>query len=209
MIRAREKGIKFNDKKLQIAEEQVKYMGHIITAVGIKADPDKVEAINWIPSPKNVAELSRFLGMITYLAKYIPNLSSMNTNLRKLKKDVHWIWTEAHQKEFDTLKLALSKSPVLQFYDKRKPITLSVDSFGMGAVILQDGKPVAYASKSLSETQQRYAQIEKEMLAIVFGCQRFHQYLYGKEFLVETNHRPLKSSKRNSTNTPCVFNTYE
>ena len=175
---------------------EVKYVGHILSGKGIKPDPDKVEAIRQIPAPTNSRELSRFLGMLTYLAKFIPNLSSRNPNLRNLlKKDDLWLWTEKHEKEFNELKDLLSKAPLLQFYDHNKAIVLSVDASkdGLGAVLLQDNAPVAYASKSLSETQQRYAQIEKEMLAITFGCQRFDQYLFGRNFTVETDHKPLEA----------------
>lgn len=105
-----------------------------------------------------------------------------------------WQWTENHQMEFDKIKNLLTNRPVLQFYNEKAPIILSVDSSknGLGAVILQNGAPVAYASKSMTQTQQNYAQIEKEMLAIVFGVQRFHQYLYGKTFTIETDHKPLE-----------------
>lgn len=141
-------------------------------------------------------ELSRFLEMITYVAKFIPNLSSLTSNLRSLKKkDSLWNWLPQHKQEFEVLKQKLMEAPVLRYHDKNKQIILSVDSSkdGMGAVILQEDRPIAYASKSLTVTQQNYAQIEKELLAIVFGCQRFHQFLFGKEFLVETDHKPLEA----------------
>lgn len=89
----------------------------------------------------------------------------------------------------------LTKSPVLQYYNEKEPLVLSVDCSkdGIGALLLQNSAPVVYASKSLNESQKQYAQIEKEMLAIVYGCQRFHQYLFGKSFLVESDHKPLEA----------------
>lgn len=194
--RAKERGVRFNKQKCKLKQQAVKYIGHILTDKGIKMDSDKIEAINRIPVPNNAKELSRFLGMVTYVARFIPNLSSLTSNLRKLTtKDIQWDWLEIHLQEFNKLKKVLTKSPVLQYSDEKKLITLSVHSSkdGMGGVILQDQAPVAYASKSLTETQQGYAQIEKKMLAIVFGCQRFHQYLYGKHFIVETDHKPLET----------------
>ena len=91
------------------------------------------------------------------------------------------------------IKEVLCSDQVLAFYDINKDITLTCDSSkdGLGAGILQDNRPIAYASKSLSKGQQQYSQIEKELLAIVFGCERFHQYLYGKVVNVETDHKPL------------------
>lgn len=137
---------------------------------GIKADSDKVEAIKRILIPTNVQKRSRFMGMVTYLARFIPILANKNSNLRNLLKNGHWLWAEQHSKEFCDLKGLLNSTLVLQYFDRNKPIVLTVDASknGLRAVLLQEGGPVAYASKSLSDSQQRYAQIEKEMLAIVW-----------------------------------------
>lgn len=93
------------------------------------------------------------------------------------------------------MKNLLTNAPTLEFFDVQKPVTLSVDasSEGIGAVILQDKKTVAYGSRALTDAQKRYAQIEKELLAIVYGCEKFHQYIYGKELEVESDHKPLES----------------
>ncbi|XP_045446678.1 uncharacterized protein K02A2.6-like [Melitaea cinxia] len=100
---------------------------------------------------------------------------------------------EQHERVFNELKKILTEKPVLQFFDEKLPVVLSVDSSkdGLGAVLLQNGLPVAYASKALSECQQRYAQIEKELLAILFGCERFHQFIFGRHITIETDHNPL------------------
>lgn len=193
---ARRYGVKFNKLKCEFALTEIKYVGHIISKEGIKADPDKIEAIKRIKTPQNSKDLQRFLGMVNYLAKFIPNLPNLTPNLRALiKKNVIWQWTECHEKEFNHLKEILSTRPVLQFFDENSKLVLSVDSSseGLGAVLLQNKAPVAYASKTLTDTQRNYAQIEKELLAIVFGCQRFRQYIYGKRILVETDHKPLES----------------
>ena len=98
------------------------------------------------------------------------------------------------QETFQKLKQLASSTPVLGYYDLSKPLCLSVDasSKGLGAVLLQDEKPLAYASRALTPTQQQYAQIEKETLAIVYGVQKFHQYIYGRTTDVETDHKPLQ-----------------
>lgn len=192
---AKQHGVRFNKEKCKISVQEVKYVGHIITKDGIKLDPKRTQAILNMETPKNAKDLSRFLGMVNYVGRYIPNVSKLTSNLRELcKKDILFVWNDKHEIEFKNLKMKLAEAPVLQHFDEKLVTTLSVDSSkdGLGAVIIQNDKPVAYASKTLTETQQRYAQIEKEMLAIVFGCQRFHQYLYGKEFLVETDHKPLE-----------------
>ncbi len=109
--------------------------------------------------------------------------------------DTAWTWDSIHQRAFDNLKAAISSAPALQFYDVHKPVTLSCDaSFGgLGAACLHDGLPVAYASRSLTKAEQSYAQIEKELLAVTFACNKFHDYIIGKQVIVETDHKPLET----------------
>ena len=140
--------------------------------------------------------MERFLGMINYLGKFIPNLSELTAPLRELlKQDKEWMWLEQHQRAIDQLKTAITKAPVIVFYDISKPIKLSVvaSQDGLGAVLVQNGRHVAYASRSLTECEKRYAQIEKEMLAIVFGVEHFHFYVYERQVTIETDHKPLEA----------------
>ena len=152
-------------------------------------------------APHNKEELQRFLGMVMYLGKFIPTLSQTAAPLRALLvKDTKWHWGQEQSKSFTTLKELVSETPVLQYFDISKPTKISVDasSNGLGAALLQDDKPIAYASKSLTQTQQNYAQIE--MLAIVFGCVRFHDYIYGLTTVeVETDHKPLTGLEKSSS----------
>ena len=116
--------------------------------------------------------------------------------LRQLmEKTVQKHWNANHQQSFETLKTLITHAPVLKYYNVNEPLVLSVDasSEGLGAVLLQNNQPVAYASKPLNKTQQKYAQIEKELLAILYGCARFHQYVYGRTVTVETDHKLLES----------------
>ena len=189
-------GIKFNKEKCIIGLKKVKFLGHVFGREGIEVDPDRVEAIKRIPEPKNAKELGRFLGVITYVSKYVTNSSNVTVNLRELiKKDVMWNWTSQCRIDFQKLKDVVMRAPVIHYIDVDKPVVLSVDSSkdGLGAIILQDDVPVVYASKSLNESQKNYAQIEKEMLAISFGCERFRQYIYGQNVIVETDHKPLEA----------------
>ena len=128
------------------------------------------------------------------MGKFVENMSNLNKPLRDIIKDENkFEWTSSQQSSFDKLKLKITSDPILQHFDVNKPITISVDSssYGLGATILQDDKPCAYASKALTDTQQRYAQIEKELLAICFGLERFHQFTFGQRVTVETDHKPL------------------
>ena len=111
-------------------------------------------------------------------------MSAITEPLRVLlKQDVQWHWEEQQENALNKIKKVLTSKPVLCYYDVNKSVKLSVDASqsGLGAVLLEDNQPVAYASKSLTDCHKGYAQIEKETLAIVFGCERCHQYLYGKD----------------------------
>lgn len=192
--RAQEINLKFNKSKCQFGVKEVKYLGHIFNEKGVSPDMSKIEAITKISSPKNVKELQRFLGMVNYLGSFIPNLSTETNMLRDLlKKQNSWQWSPMHEQQFTKLKSIICHTPVLVHYDVKKQIRMSVDASKdtVGAVIFHDKNPIAYASKSLTQCQENYAQIEKELYAIVFGCKKFHQYVYGKPVYVETDHQPL------------------
>ena len=159
-------------------KDQVPYVGHLLTSDGLKPDPEKVRAVEAMQPPRNVKELRTFLGFIQYLGKFLPNLAAESAPLRQLlEKEVVWHWNKEQQQSFKTLKHMVTKSPVLGYYNPNKPVTLTVDASanGLGAVLLQENKPIAYASRALTIAQQKYAQIEKELLAIVYACQKFHQ----------------------------------
>ncbi|XP_037828511.1 uncharacterized protein K02A2.6-like [Lucilia sericata] len=192
--RARKVGLRFNKSKCKMLKSEIKFLGHIFDEKGVRPDEEKIKSIINMPKPNNVKELQRFLGMVTYLGSFIDNLSAKNKNLRELlKKEIQWHWSSNHEKEFENLKREITKSPVLTYFDSKKELTLSVDAskFALGATIMHENHPIAYASVSLTDAQQRYAQIEKELFAILFGCTRFHQFIYGSKVLVETDHKPL------------------
>jgi hypothetical protein len=192
--RSRERGVKLNPDKVQFRVDKVGYFGHVLSEAGIEADPKKVSAIVDMEPPKDKSELQTIMGMVNYLSKFASNLSSITAPMRSLlKQDVEYVWDAAQKEAFDNMKTVISNTPVLAYYDNAMPITLQVDAskYGLGATLMQDGRPVAYASKALTPSEVNYAQIEKEMYAILFGCQRFHQYVYGNKVLVESNHKPM------------------
>lgn len=204
--RARNSGIKFNKDKCEFAVSKVKFLGHYITSRGIEPDDEKIRAIKEMVRPTDAKAVERLLGMITYVGKFVENLTDLTEPLRDLiKKNSAFIWSQIHENSFQKIKEILCKRPVLQLYDTNKDCKLSVDasSTGVGAVLLQNELPVAYASKAFTPSQKSWAQIEKELYAIVFGCERFHQYVIGKPFEVETDHKPLVPIlKRNIADVP-------
>jgi len=205
--RCREKGIRLNKDKFKLHRETVSYMGHLLTKDGLRADPAKIEGIQLMPPPTDKKGVQRLLGMATYLAKFVPNLSEVTAPIRKLlDNNIEFRWNDDVQgKAFDKLKTLLQAAPVLSYYDVNKEITIQCDSSqnGAGACLFQEGKPVAFVSKALTETQQQYSQIEKELLAVVFAMERFHFFVYGKLVTVQTDHRPLISIiKKSLTSAP-------
>ena len=167
-------------------------MGNIVSESGLKPDIEKVCAITQLPLPQSKEELQRFLGMVNYFSQFIPNQSEITAPLQNLLKKV---WSYEHTQAVERLKQILSSQPVLKFHDPTKPVKLQVDASkaGLGACVLQDGHPIAYASRSLTQAEEYYAQIEKELLAVVFGCERFNHYVYGRPVDVESDHKPLVS----------------
>ena len=194
-------GLKLNKEKCIFGESQVKFLGHIVSSDGIKADPAKLSAVRDMPIPENKKSLQSFLGMVNYLGKFINNLSELTAPLRTLLlKDSVWSLDEPQIAAINRLKEVLTTAPVLTFYNPSQPTRVSVDasSHGLGAILEpQDTdaiwKPIGFASRSLTSAERNYAQIEKETLAIVFACEKFHDYLYGRSFVVFSDHRPLKS----------------
>ena len=183
-----------NKDKCVIKTQELKYLGDIISSEGVKADPAKLAAVVNMPVPKSKEDVREFIGMISYLAKDCPNLSSMAAPLRDLtKKDVVWNWDANHQQAWLDNKEMIRANIELKLFDPTKPVVVTVDASqrGIGAALLQEEEPIEFASCSMTDTQQRYAHIEKEFLAIQFGLKRLHQYVYGQRVTIETDHKPL------------------
>jgi transposase InsO family protein len=192
--RCQELGIKLNREKLELEAESISFMGHRISAEGLSVDPTKISAITEMAPPTDVTSLRKFLGMINYLSKFLPNVTAELHPLHNLlKSDVPWSWTSSQQSAFELVKNRLTEAPVLAFYDPQLPLTLENDAsdYGLGTALTQKGRPIAFASRSLSETERRYAQIEKEMLAVTYGLEKFHHFTFGRQVTVITDHKPL------------------
>ena len=141
-----------------------------------------------MPPPENVAGIQRILGMSQYLSKFLPRLSDITKPLRDLtRQDAEWIWDEPQQSAFECLKQAVSAMPVLRYYNLKEDVTIQCDASqrGLGVALLQGGQP---------DKEVNYAQIEKELLVIVFACEKFDAYIYGCDCVrVQTDHKPLES----------------
>ena len=143
--------------------------------------------------PTDVAGVRRILGTVNYLAKFLPHLSQTSEPLRELTRNGQpFARDKRHDDTFLGIKKLISTPPVLKYYEPNKDLTLQCDAsdHGLGAALIQDGKPVAFASRALTHTEKQYAQIEKELLAIVYGTEPFHQYTYGRPVKVESDHKP-------------------
>ena len=197
--RLSEHGITLNPSKCLFRVKSVKFLGHIIDQSGIRSDPDKVQGICDFQPCKNVSDVRSFMGMVNQLGKFSPRVATVSQPLRELlKKENQWCWGDAQQASFDELKAIMSATPVLALYCPSYPTVVSADasSYGIGAIISQqqptgEWKPVSYQSRSLTPTEKRYAQIEKEAVALTWACERFSDYLIGKDFVIETDHKPL------------------
>ena len=196
MLRARDKGIVFNYNKCSINQPEISFFGHVYTKNGIKPDPKKVQAIHDLVEPSNCSELQSFLGLITYLSPFIKNLSEQTSVLRNLlKQGVDFNWLPEHRSAFRQIKTLISDDALLAYFDPKLETVIEVDAsqHALGACLMQNNRPIAYASKSLTPAETRYANIEREMLACVFGAERFHLYIYGAPFVIRSDHKPLET----------------
>ena len=193
---ARLNNLSLNSLKMQFKSTDCKFFGHRLIPDGIKVDPKKIDAIIQIDSPQNVANLKSFNGMVNYLKKFSPVLSEISEPLRRLYKSrVKWAWESEQQNAFEAIKQVIMSLPVFTYFDNTRKHTIQCDASkkGLGAVLLQESKPVMYMSRALTETEQRYSNIERELLAIVFALERLNHYTFGRTITVQSDHQPLQS----------------
>jgi len=198
MQRLRNANLKLQPDKCEFLRKEVAYLGHIIGSDGVRPDPNKINAVFKFPIPRNQKNIKQFLGLVGYYRRFIPQFSKIARPLTDLlKKDRTFIW-ENHQIEaFEKLKSALCTEPVLQYPDFSQPFNLTTDASGhaIGGILSQGkiGKdlPIAYVSRVLNKAEQNYSTIEKECLAIIYCTKHFRPYLYGRKFIITTDHKPL------------------
>ncbi len=192
--RLREAGFALSETKCHFSKSSVVFLGHQLSGMAITPDPAKVAALQAMRPPTNISEHRGLMGFINFLSQYIPHFSAVTEPLRRLQSTkAHFRWTEDQQQAFDLLKRLFAEQPCLAPFDEFAPLSLATDASatGLGAVLLQHGRPVLYAARSLTDAEKRYSTIEKELLAVVFALRKCHFYTYGRVVRVLTDHRSL------------------
>ena len=197
--RLRYHGLKLKLKKCSFLQTETNYLGFVIDENGIKPDQKKVEAIRALPAPTCVKEVRSFVGMCSYYRRFIPNFSQIAEPIIDLtKKYAHYKWTDVHQRAFDFIKDSLTTVPLLVYPDPNASYTLYTDASDtcIGACLTQlsdnEEKPIYYLSHKLSRSQCKWSTVEKEAFAIHFSLQKLDYYLHNAEFVIKTDHKPLK-----------------
>lgn len=210
--RLKKHNVKVNTEKCEFMKKSVKYLGHVLSAGEVKVNPAKLEALQNAPHPKNAKEVRAYVGLLNYFRAFIPSLAEEVRPLYALlKKDVKFQWSVDCKEAFNKSKMLLTKDAYLKIFDPSKDTLLLCDAspVGISAVLMQreaDGKelPVHYASMALNPTQQNYAQLHREGLAIIYGLKRFYQYLYGRKFTIVTDAQSIKEMFHPEKATPAV-----
>ncbi|XP_037579458.1 uncharacterized protein K02A2.6-like [Dermacentor silvarum] len=199
MDRLTKAGITLKREKCSFATSSVKFLGVVVSAQGISPDSDKVAAIQAMHAPEDVSGVRRLLGLVNHIGRFLPHVSEVTAPIRALlPKNSVWTWGHAQQSAFSQLKKMLCSDICVARYDTAYRTTVSADasSYGLGAVLLQEQpsgerRAVAFASRSLTPTERRYSQTEKEALAACWAVQSFEEYVRGLQFFLETDHQPL------------------
>ena len=192
-------GLRLRLDKCTFGQPSLKFLGKIIDEEGQRPDPEKLATIRDLPLPEDITQLRAFLGAINWYGNFIPGLKDLRGPLDDmLKKDSKFEWDNIRREAFKRLKQALHSDLALAHYDPTKPLVVAADasSYGIGAALLQrrdNGKlkPIQYAATSFSDTEKKYAQVEREALALVYAVKKFHRYIYGGRFELHTDHKPL------------------
>ncbi|KAK3096448.1 hypothetical protein FSP39_000262 [Pinctada imbricata] len=197
-------GLKLNPAKCLFSQNKCMYLGHMISKDGLSPPPDRVKAIQNFSAPTSVKELRRFLGLVGWFRKFIPNFASIADPLYfLLKKGVRYTWTDEHQSAFELLKLSLVNSAILAFplFDRQFRLSVDTSSRGIGFMLYQyqpteDGKDdirvIRFGSKSLSKWQRSYGPTKLELLGMTYAVLECASYLRGSKFIVECDHQALK-----------------
>lgn len=197
----REKNLKLNRDKCNFFQKSIKYLGHVIDEHGLHKTQEKTDAVKNMRRPKNVNELRTFLGLANYYNKFIKNLATILYPLNTLlKKGIQYEWTTKCEESFAKVKEEITSDNILVHFDPKLPLVLATDASptGLGAVIshrYSDGseKPISFASRTLTECEQKYSQIDKEATGIYWGLKKFFPYCYGRKLILITDHKPLVS----------------
>ena len=198
--RCEDKGLTLNLSKCLFSQKTLTFFGFVFSDQGMHPDPAKLDEIKNMPAPEDVKALQSFLGLMNYFKRFIPQYSTLTHPLRQLlRKHVSWRWTDECQEAFETLRDSLSSESCVGYYDPKKETSVYTDAspFGISAVIIQnspgkeDHKLISYSSRALNSAEQRYSQIERECLGIVYACEHNKLYLYGTQYKMYCDHKPI------------------
>lgn len=196
--RLRHNNLLLQPDKCEFMHKEVAYLGHIINDKGISPNPEKIKAIKNYPIPTNPKQIKQFLGLIGYYRRFIKDFSKFAKPLTNLlKKDAPFIWSNEQDQSIEYFKNALIQAPILQYPDFSNEFLLTTDAsnYAIGAILSQGdiGKdlPIDFASRTLNKAECNYSTIERELLAIIWATEHFRPYLYGRKFIILTDHRPL------------------
>ena len=174
--------------------KKIEFFGHIFSGDGISPDPYKIKALRDATQPQNKSEVRSFLGMAQYSSRFIPDFATITEPLRKLTKiDEEWHWDDTEETAFQNIKKSLCEQVTTSYFNPSKETTIHVDAspVGISAILSQDNRVVMYASRALTDVEQRYSQTDREALAVVWACEYFNIYVSGSHFTVITDHKPL------------------
>ena len=200
---ARECNVRLNYDKLQYKQTEVDFFGETYMIDGRKPSQSKIKAITEMPLPQSKKQVQSLIGMINYLSKFSACLSELAEPICELAKErVPFNWGPEHDDAFNLIKKELTAAPILAYYNPKKPTVLQTDASckGLGACLLQNEKPVYFASKALTEVQKGYVAIELESLVVAWAMEKFHHFLYGNQFTLETDQKPLEAILSKSLN---------
>lgn len=197
--RLHDAGLKVNKTKCKFFQDEINYLGHKIDKNGIHPLTEKIEKIRKIPRPVDISQLRSFLGSINYYSKFLPDLATKLQPLYEcLEKRNGFKWTEHCEKTFQSIKEKLTSEQLLVHFDSTKEIILTCDAspYGISAVIAHKDdnnidRPIQYASRTLNSSERNYSQLDREGLAIIFGVKTFYEYLFGNEFILQTDNAAL------------------
>lgn len=180
--------------KCMFRQKQLEYLGHIISDQGVSTDPEKVTAMKEWPIPKTIKQLRGFLGLTGYYRRFIKSYGEISRPLTQLLKKGMFGGNNEATVAFNKLKATMISAPVLALPDYSLPFVVETDASGMGigAVLMQKGKPLAFLRKGLTQKQQGMSTYEKELLALVMATHKWHTYLQGHHFVIKTDHQSLK-----------------
>ena len=200
---ARECNVRLNYNKLQYKKTEIDFFRETYMIIGCKPTQTKVSTINTMPEPSSKKEVQSFIGMINYLSKFSARSSELSEPIQELSKEqVLFNWGPEHREAFNAIKKELVKVPILAYYDPNKEMVLQTNASikGLGTFLLQNGKPVYFASKALTETQKGYVTIELESMMVAWAMEKCHHFIYGMHFILETDQKLLEAILSKSLN---------